>query len=77
MEEKLGRTLAAHETVHHRNGIRADNRPQNLELWSSRQPKGQRVEDKIDFARSILSEYSINHAILSQSEAISGLAGLL
>lgn len=57
MKKMIGRPLLAHETVHHKNGKRDDNRPSNLELWSSRQPKGQRIEDKVVWAREIMALY--------------------
>ena len=57
MARLLGRPLAADETVHHRNGERLDNRPENLELWSSAQPKGQRVEDKLAWALTMIARY--------------------
>ena len=57
MEEILGRPLLPEETVHHINGDRGDNRPENLELWSSSQPSGQRIEDKIQWAKAILRLY--------------------
>jgi hypothetical protein len=57
MERKLGRKLTAGESVHHRNGIKTDNDPRNLELWVSWQPKGCRVQDLVEFAQEILARY--------------------
>lgn len=58
MEEVLGRKLYRHENVHHINGVKTDNRRENLELWVSKQPKGQRPEDLVLWAREILSLYA-------------------
>ena len=57
MEEKVGRFLLAEESVHHLNGMKDDNRPENLELWVRPQPSGIRVSDAVQWAREILARY--------------------
>lgn len=57
MEKIMGRPLKSDENVHHKNGQRAFNDPSNLEIWNTRQPKGQRVVDKIDFVIEMAKQY--------------------
>jgi predicted nucleic acid-binding Zn ribbon protein len=66
MEQLIRRSLLPTEEVHHRNGDRTDNttdgplvdfRSGNLELWSTSQPKGQRVADKVEYAVELLRLY--------------------
>lgn len=58
MSDLLGRPLTRNENVHHVNGNRADNRIENLELWVSSQPPGQRPADLVAWAREILNVYA-------------------
>ena len=66
MEQKLGRPLFPDETVHHKNGIKTDNDPNNLELWTGKHPRGQRVTDVVEWATEMLQRYA--PAMLADSD---------
>ena len=57
MEQILGRPLKPNENVHHKNTIRDDNDPSNLELWNISQPSGGRVRDKVTWAIDFVNQY--------------------
>lgn len=66
MSEYLGRKIdiAGGENVHHRNGVKDDNTLSNLELWSKSQPSGQRVVDKLAWARQLIEQYRDEESLL-------------
>jgi hypothetical protein len=57
MEQSIKRKLYPWETVHHINGDTLDNRIENLELWVSNHPSGQRASDKLQHGMEMIAEY--------------------
>lgn len=59
MQQHIGRELKADETVHHVNGVRTDNRLDNLELWVGAPTRGIRKDDAVAWAKEILERYNV------------------
>lgn len=76
MSEFLGRPLVRTENVHHKNGDRSDNQLRNLELWTSAQPSGQRVTDKVKWCIEFLSADNIGAALKIDPDLAGELAKL-
>jgi HNH endonuclease len=59
VEKRIGRKLKPTETIHHKNGVRADNRSRNLELRVSYHGEGQRP---VDLIRWLKRDYPLEFA---------------
>lgn len=75
MSEMIGRPLRKDENVHHKNGNRSDNRPENLELWTKGQPAGQRVQDRVkwhihELLRDVDAALALDPTLRAEIEAL-------
>lgn len=73
MSQILGRPIRDDETVHHRNGVKRDNRPENLEIWTGNHSNGARLQDVYQWAIDFIKTHEHDISNLSNvSNAESG-----
>lgn len=70
MEEHLGRYLYPDETVHHKYGVRDDNRLDQLELWVKPQPCGIRAQDAVIWAKEIIERYDSMETTVREAQTV-------
>ena len=70
-----GSTLTESESVHHKDGQRARNTPDNLELWVKPQPAGQRVKYPVTFVLENYPDFVSRLRSTESGTSISGRVG--